>query len=63
MSNEDKDKVSIYLIPKKYLTEKDENTYIINDTSKLSLINCNGNPTDKYDNFVKEKIMPIYFTT
>lgn len=61
MTNEEKNKVSIYLIPKKYLNEKDENTYIIKDSSKLSLINCNGNPIDDYDKFVKEKIMPIYF--
>ena len=61
MTNEDKNKVSIYLIPRQYLNEKDENTYIIKDSSKLSLINCNGNPIDNYDKFVKEKIMPIYF--
>lgn len=63
MTKEDKNKVSIYMIPLKYLTVRDENTYIINDSSKLSLINCNGNPIDDYDKFVIKSIMPIYFSS
>ena len=61
MSKEDKNKVSIYMIPKKYLSSINENMFLINDSSKLSLINCNGNPIDNYDKFVIKNIMPIYF--
>ena len=59
ITEEEKNKVSIYMIPLKYLNIRDDNTYIISDSSKLSLVNCNGNPIDDYDKFVIKNIIPI----
>ena len=54
-------KYIIYAIPKKYLdlNEYEGNKYwLIRKTSKLNLINCNGNTIDHYDRFVAQNILP-----
>ena len=53
-------KVYTYMIPKKYLsieTQNNHSHYIINDTSKMTIISCSGKQIDKLANFIASNII------